>query len=562
MDTTTPRRYAALAGLLATIAALSVGELTAGLVASWYSPVEAVGDTFVEFTPRPLKDFAIATFGTSDKVALIIGTLIVTLLYGTGLGVLARRNRTLAAAGVALFGVAGIAASTYNDGIASSVPSLIAAVVGIPILMALVSAAPTRTTATDAAADAPTAGAVPPPPGHDTPAGDDARVPATTAGDRRTFLALSGGVAIGSLAAVAGGRALINQRTGEVADARSAIAEQIGRTEAVDGVGSATEEALRPLGIVDDPLPPLPAGVEVDVEGMIPFQTPDADFYRIDIALSVPQINPDDWSLRIHGMVDQEIELTYEDLLRRPDLIESDITLTCVSNEVGGDLMSSGRWTGVPLRTLLDEAGVQSGADQVVGRDGDGFTTGFPVSVLDDGRDAMLALLLNGEPLSPERGFPARVIVPGLYGYVSATKWITEIELTTFADFDQYWVERGWEAEAPIKTQSRIDVPRPLERVPMGDIPVAGVAWAQTRGIERVEIRVDDGDWQEVELADELNLITWRQWRWVFQPTAPGNYRLTVRATDKTGETQTEERQPPFPDGATGWMTLLLTVTE
>jgi DMSO/TMAO reductase YedYZ molybdopterin-dependent catalytic subunit len=303
--------------------------------------------------------------------------------------------------------------------------------------------------------------------------------------------------------------------------------------------------------------------VDLGIDGLAPFQTDDADFYRIDIELSVPQIDPAGWSLRIHGMVDEERTYTYEELLRRDDLVEADITLTCVSNEVGGSLMSSGRWTGVPLQNLLAEVGVQPGADQLVGRDGRGFTTGFPVEVLDDGRTALLALLLNGEPLSPERGFPARTIVPGLYGYVSATKWIEEIELTTFAGFDQYWVERGWEPVAPIKLQSRIDVPRPLQRIPAGqEIAVAGVAWHQTVGIEQVEIRVDDGEWQPVELAEELNLDTWRQWRFPWTPAEPGNYRLTVRATNKAGEVQTEERQPPFPDGATGYMTLLVTVTE
>ncbi len=551
---TTKRSYAALAGLLATIAALSVGELAAGLVSSWYSPVQAVGDTVIFYTPRPVKDFAIAAFGTNDKVALIIGTLLITLAFGAGLGDIGRKRIRLAWAGVLLFGVLGVAASIFQDDLASAVPSVLAAVVGIPLITVLLRLAPSTRTEqatpaqTEAAAEVPEAG----------PA-EAGSAEAATAGDRRRFLATSGGVIAASAVSVATGRALLGQRSAAVTDVRNEIASQIGQTEAT---GSATEQALRPLGLVDDPLPPLPAGVDFGIDGLADFQTSDADFYRIDIELAVPQINPDDWTLRIHGMVDTELEFTYEELLRRPDLIEADITMTCVSNEVGGDLMSSGRWTGVPLANLLQEAGVQASATQLVGRDGNDFTTGFPVEVAMDGRPAMLALLFNGEPLSPERGFPARTVVPGLYGYVSATKWITEIELTTFEDFQQYWVQRGWDELAPIKLQSRIDVPRPLQRVPVGEVVVAGVAWDQTVGIDKVEIKVDDGEWMETELAEELNDITWRQWRFAWTPDAPGNYRLTVRATNADGEVQTEERQPPFPNGASGLMQLLVTVAE
>jgi DMSO/TMAO reductase YedYZ molybdopterin-dependent catalytic subunit len=546
MDTRRPS--AALAGLLATAAALSVGELSAGLVARLYSPVQAVGDTVIFYTPQPMKQFAIDTFGTNDKIALIAGTLLITLAFGAILGVVGRRRPRVAWAGIALFGLLGVAASTFQDDLLSGIPSLITALVGIPLLTWLLRLAPTVDRTTLAASPAGTSTA-----GTATPGAGPAE-PVPAGGDRRRFLLASGGVAAAAAASVITGRSLISRRGAAVAGAREEIASQIGQTEAT---GSATERAL---GVVDEPLPPLPAGVDFGIDGLAPFQTDDADFYRIDIELAVPQIDPATWSLRIHGMVDTEIELSYEDLLRRDDLVEADITLTCVSNEVGGTLMSSGRWTGVPLANLLEEAGVQAGATQLIGRDGNGFTTGFPVDVLADGRPAMLALLLNGEPLSPERGFPARTIVPGLYGYVSATKWITEIELTTFEATQQYWVERGWDEEAPIKLQSRIDVPRPLARVPAGEVVVAGVAYHQTVGIDRVEIKVDDGEWQEAELAEELNLITWRQWRFRWQAPEAGNYRLTVRATNKAGEVQTEERQPPFPNGTTGLMTLLVTV--
>lgn len=549
----TSRIYAAISGFLATVAALAVGELAAGLVSSWYSPIQAVGDTVIFYTPQPVKEFAIDTFGTNDKIALIVGTLLITLAFGTILGLIGRRWLPVAWGGIVLFGLIGVASSIFQQDIVAAVPSVLTVVAGIPLLTLLMKKAPPSTRD----ATAPSRPADPIHPDEPALAGapdhlDDGH------GDRRTFLALSGGLLVASAAAVATGRALIGQRSDAVADTREQIAERISAT----GTEAASEITSGPLGAVAEPLPPLPEGVDFDIEGLANFQTTDENFYRIDTALSVPQISPDEWTLRIHGMVDNELELGYEELLSRDDLIEADITLACVSNEVGGDLISSGRWTGVPLQNLLEEAGVQGQATQVVGRDDADFTTGFPVEVLQDGRPAMLALLFNGEPLSPERGFPARIVVPGLYGYVSATKWITEMELTTFEDFDQYWVERGWDAEGPIKLQSRIDVPKPLERVPAGEIVVAGVAWDPTVGIDKVEIRVDDGEWEDTELAEELNVLTWRQWRYTWNAPGAGNYKMTVRATNKDGEVQTDERQPPFPNGASGLMTLLVSVAE
>ncbi|CAN5673749.1 sulfite oxidase [soil metagenome] len=558
----TSRIYAAISGFLATVAALAVGELAAGLVSSWYSPIQAVGDTVIFYTPQPVTKFAINTFGTNDKIALIVGTLLITLAFGTILGLIGRRWLPVAWGGIVLFGLIGVASSIFQEDIVAAVPSVLTVVAGIPLLTLLLKKAPasTRDARNDRASDtrqAPTRSADPIQPDEPALAGapghlDDGH------GDRRTFLALSGGLLVASAAAVATGRALIGQRSDAVADSRDQIAARI----STPGTEAASESTSGPLGAVAEPLPPLPEGVDFDIEGLANFQTTDENFYRIDTALSVPQISPDEWTLRIHGMVDNELELGYEELLSRDDLIEADITLACVSNEVGGDLISSGRWTGVPLQNLLEEAGVQGQATQVVGRDDADFTTGFPVEVLQDGRPAMLALLFNGEPLSPERGFPARIVVPGLYGYVSATKWITEMELTTFEDFDQYWVERGWDAEGPIKLQSRIDVPKALERVPAGEIVVAGVAWDPTVGIDKVQIRVDDGEWEDTELAEELNVLTWRQWRYTWNASEPGNYKMTVRATNKDGEVQTDERQPPFPNGASGLMTLLVSVAE
>jgi DMSO/TMAO reductase YedYZ molybdopterin-dependent catalytic subunit len=314
-----------------------------------------------------------------------------------------------------------------------------------------------------------------------------------------------------------------------------------------DNVSGQRSDLALPAAV--DPLEPVPVGVKSPADGISSFFTPNADFYRIDTALTVPQVSVQDWQLDITGMVDREFTLSFDELVDRP-LIEADITLTCVSNEVGGRLLGTARWLGVRLDDLIADAGVRSGADQIVGRSVDGYTCGFPVAAL-DGRSALVAVGMNGEPLPVEHGYPARLIVPGLYGYVSATKWLTEIELTRFADFDQYWVERGWVDEAPIKIQSRIDTPRGLANVEPGTVAIAGVAWAQTRGIDRVEIQIDDGDWLETDLADELNDVTWRQWSYPWQAET-GRHTVTVRATDRTGAIQTADRTEPFPSGATG----------
>jgi len=294
------------------------------------------------------------------------------------------------------------------------------------------------------------------------------------------------------------------------------------------------------------------------VPGISPIVTPNADFYRIDTALIAPQIDPADWTLRITGMVDHEVEIDFDELVGF-DPIEQFVTLQCVSNEVGGDLVGNAAWSGVPLRVLLDRAGVRPDATQIVGRSIDGWTAGFPTAVALDGRPAMVGVAMNGEPLPVKHGFPARLIVPGLYGYVSATKWLTEIELTTWEAFDAYWIPRGWAKEGPIKTQSRIDVPQPGTTLAARRTPVAGVAWAPTRSIERVEVRIDDGPWQEAELSGEISENTWVQWLYRWDAT-PGSHRLAVRATDGTGETQTGEPSPPAPSGATGYHTIAVEV--
>jgi DMSO/TMAO reductase YedYZ molybdopterin-dependent catalytic subunit len=305
--------------------------------------------------------------------------------------------------------------------------------------------------------------------------------------------------------------------------------------------------------------PPLPAGSSLDVAGITSHLTSNRDFYRVDTALRVPDVPVEDFALRIHGMVDRELELSFEDLLSRR-LVERRITLTCVSNPVGGEYVGNATWIGVPVRDLLLEAGIGDGADAVKSTSADDFTAGTPLQVLlDQDREALLAVAMNGEPLPLEHGFPVRMVTPGLYGYVSATKWLVDLEVNRFAEFKAYWTTRGYAAEAPIKTSSRIDVPRSFARVKAGRTPVAGVAWSQDRGIDRVEVRVDGGTWAEARLATEDNVDTWRQWVWEWDAT-PGGHKIEVRATDRTGYTQTSRRAPIAPDGSTGWHSVDVTV--
>jgi DMSO/TMAO reductase YedYZ molybdopterin-dependent catalytic subunit len=353
--------------------------------------------------------------------------------------------------------------------------------------------------------------------------------------DRRRFLVTGVVVAWGAVVAGVGGRVLGGRS--DVSASRAAVKIP------------APASGARALG----------EGAALDLPGLSSFYTPNRDFYRVDTALVVPRITAEGWRLRVHGRVDRELELDFGQLLARP-LIERDITLSCVSNEVGGRYVGTARWVGVPLAELLREAGVRPGADQLVSRSADGFTIGTPTATVLDGRDAMLAVAMNGEPLPPAHGFPVRMLVPGLYGYVSATKWLVDLELTGFDEFDPYWVRRGWARQAPVKTMSRIDTPRPLGRVAAGQVAVAGVAWAQQRGIRRVEVRVDGGPWRPARLAAEHSNDTWRQWVWPWEATR-GRHTLEVRATDGTGTTQPEDRAPPFPDGATGWHSVVVTVT-
>jgi DMSO/TMAO reductase YedYZ molybdopterin-dependent catalytic subunit len=358
-------------------------------------------------------------------------------------------------------------------------------------------------------------------------------------GDRRAFLTWTGTAgAVGVVAAV-GGRALAGRSRAETATAEIVLPRP---TATLPGT---TATAVAPEGLV--------------VDGLSPLITPNADFYRIDTALTLPRPNLEGWRLRLDGEVDSPFALTFDELMAMPQ-VEAPITISCVSNKVGGDLVGTAVWQGVPLSDLLARAGVGTGAgaEQIVGRSLDGFTVGFPTSAALDGRTALVAVGMNGEPLPREHGFPARLIVEGLYGYVSATKWLSSIELKGW-DYDAYWIPLGWSKEGPIKTQSRIDVPRSGAAIEPGPVSVAGVAWAPGRGIRAVEVQVDDGDWEPADLGPEISDGTWRQWLWRWEATS-GGHTVRVRATDGTGDLQTSDVAPPEPDGATGWHTRKVTV--
>jgi len=351
---------------------------------------------------------------------------------------------------------------------------------------------------------------------------------------RRTFLMASGGAAAVAAAAGFGGQYLQDKR---FADNTSVV--KIG--------GSKVKTAA------------LPRGAELTgIPGLSPFYTPNSQFYRVDTALVVPEVAAQTWELRIHGMVDRPMTLTFDELMKRP-MIDHDVTLTCVSETVGGSFIGNARWQGTLLADVLRAAGVQPGATQIVMRDVNGMNLGVATEPVMDGRASLLAVGMNGQPLPPEHGFPVRVVVPGLYGYVSACKWVVDMELTTFAAFNAYWSQRGWSQQATIKTESRIDTPKGGSSLAGGRVMIAGVAWAQHRGIEAVEVSVD-GTWHPATLAAQDTIDTWRQWYYPWQAT-PGSHVIQVRATDKTGYTQTAVTHAPEPNGATGYHTIHVAVS-
>jgi DMSO/TMAO reductase YedYZ molybdopterin-dependent catalytic subunit len=548
VSTSVPRGWAALAGSAAAASALAVGELVAGLAGGGQpSPVSVVGAAFIDRFAASLKDIAVALFGTNDKVALVVGIVVVSLGAGAVLGVAASRRFVVAIAGFVAFGAVGFQ-SYRTDELSRTATGLVASsmavVTGIAVLWGLLSVArrlrggdrspggvavPGGVVVDGVVVDGVAVG------GRLEAAPSSSMFPVAVA--RRTFLAISGGVV-----------------------AAAAVVATIGRHLA--SVGSS--EAERAKVVLPEPAPsssiPTPS---LDVARVSPYITPNQDFYRIDTALTVPQVDLDTWRLRVDGLVDRPFELTYAELLALAS-VEETVTLSCVSNRVGGDLVGNARWQGVPLGLLLERAGVHSVATgaggQVVGRSLDGWTAGFPMDVATDGRVALVAYAMNGEPLPVRHGFPARLVVAGLYGYVSATKWLDAIEVTRWDDFDGYWVPRGWAKEGPIKTMSRIDVPKGGAELSAGMTDVAGVAWAPTRGISAVEVRIDDGPWKRCELGDVASENTWVQWHYRWRASV-GEHQITVRATDGEGETQTPVVAAPAPDGATGWHSRSVKVT-
>ena len=562
-----PRGQAAVCSVLAFGAAIGVGHLVAGVVSPLSSPYQAVADAAVRLAPAGLVEFGKSLalpglpVGKADKFGLLLGVGVVLVLVAVLAGVASRRDVRPGRRVVVLLGVVGLAAVVSSP--VFTLPDLVAPLASLGAGLwtfrwlherAMALAADRAAVATLERRADPGSG---PAAGADPDAGPDPDDPPSTvpiprlpgpgrggrhagpsdAVSRRQLLVGSAAVGVGAAGAGLGGYLL--GAGVDVADSQSEVAT-----------------ALHPAR----PAPPLPAGADFAAQGTPTFLTANRDFYRIDTALRLPAKAATDWSMKVHGLVERELTITYQDLLNRP-LIERPVTLTCVSNEVGGNLISTANFLGVSLRDLLLEAGVRPGADQLFSTSLDGFTAGTPVEVvLEPDRGAMLALGMNSAPLPLEHGYPVRMVIPGLYGYVSATKWLADLELTTFDAKQSYWLQRGWAQQAPIKTQSRIDRPRSGSSVPAGRFTAAGIAWAQHRGIAGVQVRVDGGPWQQAELSTEVSSDTWRMWR-IELTVPPGDHTLECRATDSTGQAQTDARADPVPDGATGWPSVQLTAS-
>jgi DMSO/TMAO reductase YedYZ molybdopterin-dependent catalytic subunit len=520
----------ALTGVLSAAIALGVAMLVSAFVRPQASPVIAVGGAAINLTPTPLKEFAVARFGENDKTMLLAGMYAVIALIAMGIGILARRRVVYGAIGIGLFGVFGSYVALVQPGshTTDAIPAFVGGVAGVIAIVALVSRAGL-------------AGAGPAP---DWDAADtdwisgpaQRRSGATGQIDRRKFLVAGTATAAVAAGSAVGGQILTNRRFN----------------------ANASRAAVK-LAAPAKKAPALAKQADLKIPGLSPFYTPNATFYRVDTALVVPQVTTQQWSLRVHGMVDRELNISFNDLIHMP-MVERDITIMCVSDALGGNYIGNARWQGVLLSEVLRQARVQSGASQLATQDINGMTVGVSTDVALDGRDSMLALGMNGVPLPQDHGFPVRLIVPGLYGFCSATKWITDMEVTTLGAFTPYWVHRGWTQVSPIKTESRIDTPHKGASLPAGKVTIAGVAWAQHKGIEQVEVRVDGGQWIKATLAAQDTVDTWRQWYVPWEATA-GQHTIQVRATDRTGYTQTPTNRRTFPNGATGYHSVPVTVT-
>lgn len=522
----------ALAGIVAALVLFGAADLIARAFGPQAAPLLALGQTIIPLTPTEVVKPVIDLFGTNDKLFLILTTGFAALILGGLIGWLASHRLRLAT--VLLF-VAGLVPLLVilirpESSVIDIIPTFIGLVLGMAVFRVLMSSgtSPNEIGTAPAAPRKFPAAAIPA--GSSTPgesSSDSSEKPASSP-SRRRFFVITGIIGAAGAAAVAAGQTVASLTL----DAGAAVAKLMLPTPAKKA-------------------PPIPADAHPDVKGLAPFVTDPKDFYRIDTALAPPVIDPQEWSLRIHGMVESEVTLTMDDLLDLP-LEEHHITLTCVSNPVGGDLVGNATWLGYPVRELLRRAMPHKDADMVLSHSFDGFSASTPIEALTDDRDSLLAVGMNGSPLPPEHGFPARLVVPGLYGFVSATKWVTELEVTRFDEKTAYWTDRGWDAKAPILVASRVEVPKPLAKVPAGDLVVGGTAWAQQSGIERVDVKLDDGDWTSAELGDEVNIDTWRQWKTGFSDVDAGLHTVTVRAINQDGNVQTPERRKSIPNSATG----------
>ncbi|CAH0136728.1 molybdopterin-dependent oxidoreductase [Microbacterium foliorum] len=539
--TQTPRRsgkrflfWAALSGVISGLVFLAAAELFALIFARSASPILAVGGFVIDIVPQPFKEFAIATFGEYDKIALLAGLGLAVVIASAIAGILQLLRPPLGVIALVVAGALSTAAIVTRAGVTALafLPPVLGTIAGSVIIVLLIR----RLTAWKASA---VPAAMVDRKGVDRQ-GEKTEADATDAKPskalgRRQFFLLAG---IAGVSAVIVGIAsrTVSMTVGSVATIREALKLPAPKSKVA-----------------------VPKGAELDIPGLTKLITPNKDFYRVDTALTVPTIDPSTWRLVIDGMVDKRVELSFQDILDM-GLDEYAITMTCVSNEVGGGLVGNAMWLGVPLRDVLKKAGVKSGADMVLSKSVDGYTASTPLSALtDDNLDAILAVGMNGEPLPLEHGFPVRMVVPGLYGYVSATKWLTELKITTFEKDEAYWTPRGYSAEAPIKFASRVDTPKVGQAVDAGRIPIAGVAWAQTVGIERVEVKIDEGDWMPATLSAPINENTWVQWFMEWDAT-PGTHYVAVRAINKNGDTQIEERAPIAPNGSSGWQRSLVRV--
>ncbi|HEY1842316.1 MAG TPA: molybdopterin-dependent oxidoreductase [Mycobacterium sp.] len=510
-----PSNERMVAGVAAASVSLGVAQLVGILFGARADARGAIGSAVVDLTPGPIKEWAIQTLGSLDKLFLAFVVLVVIAAIAAIAGSLETQRRPVGSAVIAAAGILGCVAVLSRQGATAldTIPTVAGTACGVAALRLLIHRFwPGRGDPADRT-------------DHDEP----------DAGRRR--LVMFGLLGFGVVSGVAGG--VITRLVHSVAADRNSFTLPRPRISA----------------------PPIPADVQPSGVALPSFITASADFYRVDTALSVPQLSHGDWRLRIHGMVDRETTYSFDDLADF-DVVEMVTTLTCVSNPVGGTLISTGVWTGYRVADLLAVAGVHADADMMLSTSIDGFTAGTPVEALTDGRDALLAVGLNGQPLPIEHGYPARLVVPGLYGYVSATKWVVEMELTRFDRAEAYWTRQGWAPRAPIKTESRIDVPKGGQKVPMEPVVFGGVAWAQNRGVRAVEVRIDDGVWQPAELGASYSNETWRLWSFPCQAKSTGKHTITVRATDNTGAAQTEDRVGSVPDGATGWHTVDFTVAE